>query len=79
MRIMQEPLSVTYFISHLPVADPPGSLRSCKNAYLHEWSVCRSNAGSIACPGVFVIHRDVMYIGFAGAKTDHSVQVGHTF
>ena len=31
MPITQEPLSVTYFISHLRVADSSGSLRSCKN------------------------------------------------
>ncbi len=48
--ITQQQLSVTYFISHIPVADPAGSLRSCNIVYLHGWSVCRSNAGSIACP-----------------------------
>ncbi len=31
MPITQEQLSVTYFISHLRVADSSGSLRSCKN------------------------------------------------
>ncbi|ASF49110.1 hypothetical protein Q7A_03500 [Methylophaga nitratireducenticrescens] len=26
-----------------------------KNAYLHGWSVCKSNVWNIACPGVFVV------------------------
>ncbi len=38
----------------------------------------QGNVWNIACPGVFVIYRDVMYVGFAGAKTDHAVQAGHT-
>tara|TARA_R110000787_G_scaffold260133_2_gene365396 strand:+ start:1231 stop:1470 length:240 start_codon:yes stop_codon:yes gene_type:complete len=61
---------------HLPVADPTGSLRSCKNAY-PRMECMQSNVWNIACPGIFVIYREVMYVGFAGAVTDHSVQVDH--
>lgn len=52
---------------HLTLRAPSAS----KNTYLHGWSVCRSNAGSITCPGVFVMSMDGRYAANAGAISGH--------
>ena len=62
---------MTYFDKVHPSTSPYARLAPSICAYLHGWSVCRSNAGSIACPGKNVMSMDRRYAANAGAIGGH--------